>query len=505
MASPKKRKSGHRRDDLDVFMDKANDAAEEWLRNNPAIKKLLDAEGPTGSSVAASSATVESDGEEFSKLASVANPSSDAGDPASIVSAAEEAKMSSQAVWSDTARSNRIKALDAVAGKLGFAGQTPGDMLDAIEDHLEALGKQTDTPTVKAEITKWTQNRDRLELLIRDDPESISFWEKQGEPTKIAEQFTGISDRELKATKLARATLWKGDPKFDTTGAPPTAPPSSTPATGTGGGVPTPPAPNLDDAYEKVIRAAKATESSISVANIQSWTKLPSDQATAIMARMHDEGILGPRDKKGGRPLISKLDVVEDAPPPTGSAAPKTLTPDAPAPKPPTTPGRFDKFFGGVKGAVKKGIAAEGEGLAEAGALLSKGKILKGLGRGLGTWTGGAALALGPMMLGGAIRRGLESNPWGESESSAQDRETARLAMDPGDLLNRVRLQEMQKANAMQALMSNPQLQAALQKQIRGREMMRTGKVPGDVVLGGRPDDGPFGDPEGLMALLQGR
>jgi hypothetical protein len=274
---------------------------------------------------------------------------------------------------------------------------------------------------------------------------------------------------------------------------------------GSRGTSPTPPAPNLDDAYEKVIRAAKATESPISVANIQSWTKLPSDQATAIMARMHDEGILGPRDKKGGRPLIRKLDVVEDIPPPTGSSAPKEVAPETPAPKKPTTPGRFDKFFGGVKGAVKKGIAAEGEGLAEAGALLSKGKILKGLGRGLGTWTGGAALALGPMMLGGAIRRVLEFNPWGESESSAQDRETARLAMDPGDLLNRVRLQEMQKANAMQALMSNPQLQAALQKQIRGREMMRTGKVPGDVVLGGRPDDGPFGDPEGLMALLQGR
>lgn len=452
---------------------------------------LKEAQGSSGTNAS---------GEEYNRIATIADKGSDATNPAKILEDAEEAAAQVQAVWTDAARSNRIKALNAVAGKLGFAGQTPGDMLDAFEDHLEALKNQIRTPVVEREIAKWTQNRDRLERLIRDDPESISFWEKQGEPSKIADNFEPISARERKAMNMARATLWKGEPKFDTTSAPPTS--TSSP---TGGSTPTgtspPPTPaNLDDAYAAAIRAAKATGDPVSVANIQKWTNLKSADATTIMARMHDEKLLGPPGK-GGRRLIEVETPVGDVPPPD-APAPKDVAPTGGvAPQKSSTPGRFDKFFGGMK----KAAAVEKAGLAETGELLSKGKLLKGLGRGLGTWTGGAAIALGPMMLGGAIRRGLEANPWGESESAAQDRETLRMGMDPGDLLNRVRLQELQKQSAMQVLMSNPQLQAALQRQIQGRQIMKTGKLPGDIVIGGSLDSGPFDDPEGLMALMQGR
>ena len=142
--------------------------------------------------------------------------------------------------------------------------------------------------------------------------------------------------------------------------------------------------------------------------------------------------------------------------------------------------------YAGVTGMARSIVEEEGKLLS--GALKSPMGAAKALG---GTLTAPIVSGLAVSGLGGILK-----------EQALRSKVDALRKPSIDVMLNKARADEIRKSRLMQSLMGNPQLMVALQKQARGLQIEQTGKVSGDVEIGGLPSDGPFSDPGGLIDML---
>lgn len=75
-------------------------------------------------------------------------------------------------------------------------------------------------------------------------------------------------------------------------------------------------------------------------------------------------------------------------------------------------------------------------------------------------------------------------------------------AESPAQIMIRMKAEEIRQQRLAQALQAQPDKMAALQRQLEGQEVLRTGRARGTITYGGMPGTGEFQDPQGLLSML---
>lgn len=227
--------------------------------------------------------------------------------------------------------------------------------------------------------------------------------------------------------------------------------------------------------------------------NLAARTGVPTSVQTDALERMFEKVKTSKVEwDKSNDPKV-QADIAAEAEKATAAKAATEAAENAATIKPPT---RTEKVLGGMKSFMGGLVKEEGRELAAGGKALLSGGI------------GSRAMGLGRLMsttfTAPAAFGALAAGPLGSTLDTITQARSIPEAPSTEAIIASMRAKEIQMRRLREVLGGNPAVQQALQKQMAGRRMVQSGRVPGEIEIGGEPGAGPFENPEALMALMNG-